>query len=110
VDAGRRLVEMSDPTTQRIMELQSRLRIRLAELGFQGAQANRVLHHLAEIAALAHDLASQTVPLFLELAPEHKEALLEVGAHLKRDLDELRDGIQDMEPDFTELLKHLQQR
>jgi hypothetical protein len=101
---------MSDPTTERMMELQNRLRIRLAELGFSGVQASNIVHHLAGIAALAEDLAGRTVPLFLELSPAHQEALANVIAHLKRDLDELRDGIQDMEPDFTELLKFLQQR
>lgn len=101
---------MGDLTTQRIMELQSRLRIRLAELGFEGVQASNVVHHLAEITALAQDLAIDSVPLFLELSQAHKQALTEVVTHLKRDLDEIKDAIQDMEPDLTELLKYLQQR
>lgn len=101
---------MADVTTQRIMELQNRLRIRLAEIGFQGVQASNVVHHLAEIAALAQDLAGDSVPLFLELSPAHTQALAGVIAHIKRDLDEIRDAIQDMEPDFTELLKYLQQK
>jgi hypothetical protein len=101
---------MDDPVTHRIMDLQSRLRIRLAELGFEGVQAGNVVHHLAEIAALANDLSADAVPLFLELSPAHKQALAEVVAHLKRDLDEIKDAIQDMEPDLTELLKYLQQR
>jgi hypothetical protein len=101
---------VADVTTQRIMELQSRLRIRLAELGFQGVQASNVVHHLSEIAALAQDLAGDAVPLFLELSPAHKDALVEMVAHIKRDLDEIKDAIQDMEPDLTELLKYLQQK
>ena len=100
---------MSDPTTQRIMELQSRLRIRLAELGFGGVASKNLVHHLAEVAALAHDLAGESLPLFLELSTAHKDALANVVAHLKYDLDEIKDGIQDMEPDLTELLKFLQQ-
>lgn len=101
---------MSDSTTQRIMELQSRLRIRLAELGFGGVAASNLVHHLAEVAALAENLAGESLPLFLELSPAHQEALAGVIAHLKYDLDEIKDGIQDMEPDLTELLKFLQQR
>jgi len=101
---------MDDLTTQRIMDLQSRLRIRLAELGFGGVQSNNVVHHLAEVAALAHNLAAESLPLFLELSPAHKEALASVVAHLKWDLDEIKDAIQDMEPDLTELLKFLQQK
>ena len=42
------------------MELQSRLRIRLAELGFHGVPAANVVHHLAEIAALAQEVAQRT--------------------------------------------------
>ena len=101
---------MGDLTTQRIMDLQSRLRIRLAELGFGGVHSSNVMHHLAEVAALAHDLANDSVPLFLELSPAHKESLANVVAHLKWDLDEIKDAIQDMEPDLTELLKFLQQK
>jgi hypothetical protein len=101
---------MSDQTTARIMELQSRLRIRLAELGFSGVSSTNVLHHLAEVAALAHNLANESLPLFLELSPAHLDALANVLAHIKWDLDEIKDGIQDMEPDLTELLKFLQQK
>jgi len=92
------------------MELQSRLRIRLAEVGFEGVPASNVAHHLAEIAGLARDLSAESVPLFLELSPAHRQVLAEVVRQVKRDLDELRDAIQDMEPDFTELLKCLEQR
>jgi hypothetical protein len=101
---------MHDLTTERIIELQKQLRIRMAEIGFGGVQASNVVHHLGEIAGLAHDLAAESVPLFLELSPAHREALAEVVVHLKCDLDEIKDGIQDMEPDFTELLKFLQQK
>jgi hypothetical protein len=31
-------------------------------------------------------------------------------SHIKWDLDEIKDAIQDMEPDLTELLKFLQQK
>ncbi len=101
---------MADLTTERIMELQNRLRIRLAELGFGGVQASNVVHRLAEIAAIARDVSSDSVPLFLDLSPAHKEALAAVVAQLKAELDELRDAIQDLEPDFTELMKFLQQK
>ena len=101
---------MTDVTTQRIMDLQSRLRIRLAELGLEGVPASNVVHHLAEISGLAHDLSESSVPLFLELSPTHSQALAEVVSQIKCDLDEVKDAIQDMEPDFTELLKFLQQK
>lgn len=101
---------MSDLVTQRIMELQTRLRIRMAELGFTGAAGSNVVHYLAEIGALSRDLADQALPLFLELSPAHTQALASVVAHIKWDLEEIRDAIQDMEPDLTELLKLLRQQ
>lgn len=101
---------MSDHTTERIMHLQSRLRIRLAELGFTGLPASNVVHHLAEAAALAGDLSQSAVPLFLELSPTHRDALLGVVVQLKLDLEELKDAIQDLEPGILELLEFLQPR
>jgi hypothetical protein len=101
---------MSDATTERIIDLQNRLRIRLAELGFAGVQSTNVVHKLAEIAALAHGISADSVPLFLGLSPTHIDALVSVITQLKSELDEIRDAIQDIEPDFTEFMKFLQQR
>lgn len=101
---------MGDTTTERIIELQKKLGIRLAELGFQGVPATSLTHHLAEVAALAQDLSDHSVPLLLELSPAHRDALAAVVGHIKADLDEIRDGIQDMEPDITELLHFLQRQ
>jgi hypothetical protein len=100
---------MGDAVTERIMALQNQLRVRMAELGFQGVAASSVVHHLAEVTVLARDLADESVPLLVELSHDHREALARVVAQIKLDLDEIRDGIQDMEPDITELLKFLQQ-
>lgn len=99
---------MSDQTTERIMHLQSRLRIRLAELGFAGHPAVTVTHHLAEVAALSGDISERTVPLFLDLSPAHRQALLGVVTQLKCELDELKDAIQDLEPGLLELIDMLQ--
>ncbi len=76
-------------------------------MGSEACRASNVVHSLAEISALAHDVANDSVPLFLDLSPEHKESLVNVLTQLKCDLDELRDAIQDIEPDFTELVKYL---
>lgn len=99
---------MSDSATERILELQKRLRIRLEELGFSGVAASNVVHRMAEMSVLAKDLADHAVPLFTELAPEHRVSLLEVLCLIKRDMDEIRDAITDIEPDFTALLQHLE--
>lgn len=93
-----------------MIELQKHLAIRLAELGFGGQSASNITHHLAEIAVLANDVASESVPLLLELSHDHRDALVSVVAHIKLDLDEIRDGITDLEDDLSHLLEFLQRR
>lgn len=60
---------MRDLVTQQIMELHTRLRIRMAELGFTGTGGSNVVHHLAEIAALSRDFADQLFLCFLSFRP-----------------------------------------
>jgi ABC-type transporter Mla subunit MlaD len=98
---------MNDPTTKRIIELQTRLAVRLEQLKFTGVPAANVSHRLAEATALAKDIADESLPLFLEVSLDHQDALASLLAHIKLDLDELRDVIMDLEPDLTELLKLL---
>ncbi|HET8668245.1 MAG TPA: hypothetical protein VFM10_09725 [Terriglobales bacterium] len=99
---------MSDSATERMIELQKQLRIRLAELGFDGVSASNVVHRFAEISVLANDLADKCMPLLLEMSPEHRDALLSLVAHIKWDMDEIKDAITDLEPDITELMNFLQ--
>ena len=93
-----------------MIELQKQLTIRLAELGFEGQAATNIVHRLAEIAILANNVGSESVPLMLQLSPDHRDALVSVVAHIKLDLDEIRDGITDLEADLTHLLDFLQRR
>ncbi len=101
---------MGDQATERMIELQKKLTIRLAELGFQGPAATNIVHRLAELAVLAGDVHNDCIPLLLELSPEHRDALVCVVAHIKLDLDEIRDGISDLDADLSHLLEFLQKR
>jgi hypothetical protein len=101
---------MSDAATERMIELQKQLTIRLAELGFEGPAAANIVHRLAEIAVLASDVNTESLPLLIELSPDHRDALVGVVAHIKLDLDEIRDGITDLEHDLSQLLEFLQRR
>ncbi len=101
---------MSDAPTGRMIELQKQLAIRLAELGFQGQAATNIVHRLAEIAVLADEVARESVPLFLELSLDHRDSLISVVAHIKLDLDEIRDGISDLESDLSDFLEFLHRR
>lgn len=101
---------MADLPTERMIELQKKLRIRLAELGFDGTAATNIVHRLSEVAVLAGDIKDECLPLFLELSPEHQDALVSVVAHIKLDLAEIHDGISDLEADLAHLLEFLHKR
>ncbi len=99
---------MSDSETIAIVDLQQRLRERLAELGFPpGTAADNVEHHLAEIAVLGRNFAEHTLPLFLTLSLDHRESLAQLIVSIKCDLDQLRDTLTDIEPDLVDLMQHL---
>jgi hypothetical protein len=104
-------VAMGDAETAQIAELQMQLREKFGQLGFPaGPEAERLVHHLAEVAVLGRNLAEHTVPLFLSLAPEHTDSLAHLVASIKWDLDEIRDSISDMEASLIALLGFMQRR
>lgn len=99
---------MSDSETIAIVDLQQRLRERLAQLGFpQGPASSNVEHHLAEIAVLGRNFAEHTLPLFLSLSLEHRESIARLIVSIKCDLEQMRDTLTDIEPDLMELMQHL---
>ena len=96
---------MSDPETSEIVKLQELLLGRFEELGIGPKATNNLARELAHIAVLGRRFEENTLPLFLSLRTEHAHALFELVNAMKRDLDELRDAIQDLEPDFPALIK-----
>ena len=99
---------MSDSETGAIVELQQRLRDRLAQLGFPaGTTSSNVEHHMAEIAVLGRNFAEHTLPLFLSLSLEHRESLAQLIVSIKCDLEQLRDSLTDVEPDLMDLMHYL---
>jgi len=99
---------MSDQETQEIVRLQQRLQQRLRELQFHdGTVAQNVAHHLAEIAVLGKNFSDTTLPLFLSMNAEHKDAIGALAVSLKCDLDEIRDAISDVLNDVVELMQFL---
>ncbi len=102
---------MSDSETSSIIDLQSRLRQRLLDLGMhEGLPLENLSRHLAHISVLGRNFAEHTLPLFLSLAPEHNESLASLSVSLKCDLDEIRDALTDVEPDLLALMQLLNQR
>lgn len=96
---------MSDPETKEIIELQAQLGDRLKDIG--GLEANSrdsLARHLAHVAVLSRALSDRIVPLFLSMDLRHRELLRKLIVSMKHDMDELRDAIQDLEPDFSELI------
>jgi hypothetical protein len=99
---------MTDSETVSIIELQNRIRIRLAELGFlSGATSSNIERHLAHVGILSRNFAAQTLPLFLTVSPDHADSIAQLITSIKCDLDELRDAITDLEPDLILLMEFL---
>jgi hypothetical protein len=99
---------MSLDETERIVELQHRILIRLAELGYADADsANRISRHLAEISILGQAFGQTTLPLFLTLNRDNGDALAQLTVSFKCDLEELRDALVDVDRDLQALMEFL---
>ena len=99
---------MSDSETRYVVELQTQLAKKLAELGFaDNVHAREFVHHLAEIAARCRTLEQQSLPLFNALAPEHRRSSAQLLAEIKADLDAIQDSITDAQPALQALFGHL---
>ena len=99
---------MSDAETKYVVELQTRLSTKLAELGFAAdPQAREFVHHLAEIAARCRTLEQESLPLFNSLSPEHRRSFARLVMEIKSDLDAIQDSITDVQPALGTLLEHL---
>jgi len=99
---------MSDAETKYMVELQSQLSAKLAELGFAGDPLARdFVHHLAEIAARCHTLDQESLPLFNTLSAEHRRSLAQLVMEIKSDLDAIQDSITDAQPALQALFGHL---
>ena len=94
--------------TSRILDLQNRISIRLAELGYADTDsANRISRHLAEIAVLGHTFGQTTLPLFLTMNQDNTEALAQLAVSVKCDLEEIRDSLIDVDRDLQALMEFL---
>jgi uncharacterized tellurite resistance protein B-like protein len=101
---------MSDAETEHVIELQTRLADKLQRLGFgEDPHARDLVHHLAEIAARCRTFEQQSLPLFNELAPEHRRAFIHLLMEIKTDLDAIQDSITDVQPALQALFDHLVQ-
>jgi hypothetical protein len=99
---------MSDAETKYVVELQTSLSAKLAELGFAADPlAREFVHHLAEIAARCRTLDQQSLPLFNSLSPEHRRSFAQLIIEIKSDLDAIQDSITDAQPALRGLLDHL---
>jgi hypothetical protein len=95
-----------DSITQRILQLQQRVTNRLSEFAYADLDsAIRIGRHTAEIAVLGERFANVTLPLFLTLNRENRDAVAEVILAIKSELDELRDALVDSEQNVAELVE-----
>jgi hypothetical protein len=99
---------MGDSETKHIVELQTLLAQKLADLGFgEDAHSRELVHHLSEIAARSRTFEQQSLPLFLALSPEHRRSFAQLLMEIKADLDAMQDSITDAQPALQALLDHL---
>lgn len=102
---------MSDSETAEIVSLQNRLRQRLIDLGMpSGPALENVSRHLAHVSVLGRNFAEHTLPLFLDIAQEHRSSFVSLAESLKCDLDEIRDVLVDVEPDLESLIQFFRKR
>src|SRR5208337_5030321 len=70
---------MRDAETKYVVELQTLLSSKLAELGFAADPlAREFVHHLAEIAARCRTLERESLPLFNALSAEHRRSFAQL--------------------------------
>ena len=95
---------MSDPETQYIIQLQTDLAAKVAELGF-GTEpwVGELVHHLAEIAAKSRTFEREILPLLLSVNTTHNEAIRNIFLAIQAHLDSLQDSITDVQPALRSL-------
>ena len=99
---------MSDPETKYVVELQTSLSAKLAELDFAANPlARELVHHLAEISARCRTLEQESLPLFNSLSAEHRRSFAQLIMEITSDLDAIQDSITDAQPALRALLDHL---
>ena len=99
---------MSNSETKYVVELQTQLSGKLAELGFAADPlAHEFVHHLAEIAARCRTLEQESLPLFNTLSAEHRRSFAQLVTEIKSDLDAIQDSITDAQPALQALFDHL---
>ena len=101
---------MADRTTANIVELQSSILKRLADLGFVQSPARENLsRQLASLAVLGNRFAQTTLPLFLTIDSQHEDAISQLATSMKCDLEELGDAVADVDVDLRLLMEFLNQ-
>jgi len=102
---------MPDQKTEvaQILELQSKLKMRLDELGFvdDADSIGNIIHNLAETAVFGNKLSAEILPAFLNLSTAKRQELGELVVDLQNDLCEIRDSLEQMEPALIKLMNFL---
>ena len=94
---------------QETLRLSQQIRERLIQLGFVGdddAMGN-ITHHLAELSLWGKKLSQEALPAFLALPPQKRTELADLIVDMNYELTEMREAIEDMEPDFIKLMNFL---
>ncbi|HJT69213.1 MAG TPA: hypothetical protein VJ731_03385 [Terriglobales bacterium] len=92
-----------------ISNLQNRIEATLRKLNYGGDadSIGNIVHHLAEVAVMGQKLAEKSLPAFLELSATDREALADLIVDMRYELVEMKEAIEDMEPELLLLMNFL---
>ena len=97
---------MGDSETQYVIDLQTALSAKFAELGIVAQpETTELVHHLAEVAAKSRTLEREILPLLLSVNSERNEVIRGIMLGIKAHLDSIQDSITDLQPALRSLLE-----
>jgi hypothetical protein len=75
-------------------------------VGDDDAMGN-IMHHLAEVSVWGKKLSQESLPSLLTLPIQEREKLADLIVDMNYELAEMKEAIEDMEPDFIQLMNML---
>jgi methyl-accepting chemotaxis protein len=105
---SKQLNETDKQLIRQIADLSSRISNKLGSLGtLREESVGNIAHHLAEVCLSGRSIDSRIVPALLATPVSEAEMLAELSHDLMSELNEIRDGIEEMSADVVALMSSL---
>jgi methyl-accepting chemotaxis protein len=102
------LSESDQQLVRQIAELSGRISNKLGSLGtLPDESVGNIAHHLAEVCLSGRNIDSRIVPALLATPVSESEKLAALSHDLMSELDEIRDGIEEISADVVALMNSL---